>query len=223
MVDVYLAIAGVVSFLGGAIILGNQLERRRCRALEQEARRLGFSFMSVAQPFEGSAIGELAACLQESSSTEVERLVQGTISGRRVLVFNVRAYSSLGEGATVTTFAAFQCSASRLPVFQIRAKNIIDRCRGALGRNAVDRDIDPEFAKRFLLCCADDAKKREFFTGSKLLHLRQCADNFQIRSSPNWLLIFRPGGMISARNLRQFLHITSTIAFGLLDPELQPG
>jgi hypothetical protein len=222
-VDAYLAIAGVVSFLAGAIILGNQLERRRCRALEQEARRLGFSFMSVAKPFEGSAISELAACLRESSSTEVEQLMQGTISGRRVLVFNLRAYSSLGEGATVTTFAAFQCSASRLPVFQIRAKNIIDRCRGALARNAVHRDIDPEFAKRFLLYCADGAKEHEFFTGSKLLHLRQSADNFQIRSSANWLLIFRPGGMISARNLRQFLHVTSTIAFGLLDPELQPG
>jgi hypothetical protein len=222
-VNVYLAIVGVVSFLAVAIILGNQLERRRCRALEQEARRLGFSFVSVAKPFEGSSISELAACLRESSSSEIEQLMQGTISGRRVLVFNVRAYSSLGEGATVTTFAAFQCSASRLPVFQIRVKNIIDRCRGALGRNATDRDIDPEFAKRFLLCCPDGAKKREFFTGSKLLHLRQCADNFQIRSSPKWLLIFRPGGMISARNLRQFVHVTSTIAFGLLDSELQPG
>jgi len=224
LVDVYLAIVGVVSFLAGAIILGNQLERRRCRALEQEARQLGFSFMRVAKPFEGSAISELAVCVQESSFTEVEKLMRGTISGRRVLVFNVRAYSSLGEGATVTTFAAFQSSASRLPVFQIRAKNIIDRCRGTLVQNAVDRDIDPEFAKRFLLLsCADDAKKHEFFTRSKLLHLRQCADYFQIRSSPNWLLIFRPGRIISARNLRQFVNVTSTIAFGLLDPELQPG
>ena len=40
-----------------------------------------------------------------------------------------------------------------------RAKNIIDRCRGALVRNAVDRDLDPEFAKRVLLRCVDDAQK----------------------------------------------------------------
>src|SRR5437773_11328903 len=82
-VDVYLAIVGVVSFLVGAIILRNQRERRRCRALEQEARRLRFSFMSVAKPFEGSAISELAACLQESSSIGVEQPMQGIISGRR--------------------------------------------------------------------------------------------------------------------------------------------
>jgi hypothetical protein len=223
-VDVYFAIGGILSFLVGAIILGNQLERRRCRALEQEARNLGFSFTSVAKPFYGSPISELAVCLQESCSTEVEKLIQGTMSGRCVLLFNVRTYSSLGEGTTVTTFAAFQSSASRLPVFQIRAKNIVDRCRDALARNAVGRDIDPEFAKRFLLLsCADDAQKHEFFTRSKMLHLLQCADHFQIRSSPNWLLIFRPGGIVSARNLRQFVHVTSKIAIGLLDPEIQPG
>ena len=224
LVGVYLAIVGVISSLVGAIILGNYLDRRHCGALEQEARYLGFSFTKVAKPFYGSAISELAVCLQESSSAEVEKLMQGTISGRRVLVFNVRACSPWGEGATVTTFAAFQSSASRLPVFQIRAKNIIDRCWGTLVRNARDRDIDPEFAKRFLLlCCADDAQKHKFFTRSKMLHLLQCADHFKIRSSPNWLLIFRPGEMISARNLRQFVHATSMIAFGLLDPEIQPG
>ncbi|MGA7927236.1 MAG: hypothetical protein WCA20_14760 [Candidatus Sulfotelmatobacter sp.] len=177
--------------------------------------------MRVAKRFEVSAISEVAVGLQESSCTEVEKLLQGTISGRRVLVFNLRAHSSLGEGATVTTFAAFQSSTSRLPVFQIRAKNIIDRCRDTLVRNAVDRDIDPEFAERFRLCCADDAKKHEFFTRGKLLHLRQCADHFQIRSSPDWLLVFRPGRITSARNLRQFVYATSTIALGLLDPELQ--
>ncbi|PYT94760.1 MAG: hypothetical protein DMG38_29330 [Acidobacteria bacterium] len=58
----------------------------------------------------------------------------------------------------------------------------------------------PGVCKRFFLCCVDGEKKREFFTDSKLLHLRQCADNFQIRSSPNWLLIFRPGGIIGAKN-----------------------
>jgi len=223
LLDVFLPIMGVVLFSVGAIIFGNQLDRRRCRALKQEARQLGFSFVSVAKLFDGSAIGELAVLLGESSSPAVEKLMQGTISGHRVLVFNLRAYSLSGEGATVTTFAAFHCPASRLPVFQVRPKNLIDRCRGAFVRAALDRDMDPEFSKKFLLFRADDAEERHFFTGCKLLHLRQCADHFQIRSSPHWLLIFRPGGITNVRNLPQFVHLTSRIAFGLLDPELQPG
>lgn len=219
--DVYLPIVGLASFSAGAIILREQLERRRCRALEREARQLGFSFMRVAEPFEASAISEIAVCQQESSciETEVEDLIQGTISGRQVFVFNLRAHSSFGEGSTVTTFAAFQSSSFRLPAFQIRAKTILDRCRGWLERNP--RDFAPDFTKRFLLCCPDDAKRREFFTVDKLTYLRQLPDHFQIQSGPKWLLIFRPGGIVSASNFRQFVRVTSTIAFGLLEPESQ--
>jgi hypothetical protein len=176
--DVFLPIMGVVLFSVGAIILGNLLDRRRCRALKQEARQLGFSFVSVAKLFDGSAIGELTVLLGESSSPAVEKLMQGTISGHRVLVFKLCANNLSGEGATVTTFAAFHSPASRLPVSQVRPKNLIDRCCGALVRTAVDRDRDPEFLKKFLLFRADDAKERQFFTDCKLLHLLQCADHF---------------------------------------------
>jgi hypothetical protein len=220
-VDVYLPIMGLASFSAGAIILREQLERRRCRALEREARQLGFSFMRVAEPFEASAISELAVCPQESSciETEVEELIQGMISGRQVFVFNLRAHSSFGEGSTVTTFAAFQSSGFLLPAFQVRAKTILDRCWGWLEQNPAD--FAPDFTKRFLLRCPDDGKRREFFTLDKQVYLRQLPDHFQIRSGANWLLIFRPGGIVSPSNLRQFVRVTSTIAFGLLDPETQ--
>lgn len=221
--DVYLATVGTVSLWAGAIILRNRIERRQCRALEQEARQLGFSFVSLAKPFEGSDISDLAFCLQNGSSTQVENLVQGTIYDRHMLVFNLRTYSSLGEGSTVTTCAAFQSGPSQLPVFRICVKGILDRWRDALAGTAVDFDIDPEFAKRFFLCCADETEKHRFFTRSKLLHIHQCADHFQIQSSPDWLLMFRRGRIISARNLRQFVDVTSTIASGLLDLEPRLG
>ncbi len=178
--------------------------------------------MKIAGPWEAAALSEVALCPQETSciETEVEQPMQGMVSGRRVLVFNLRAHSSFGEGSTVTTFAAFPTSGSQLPAFQVRAKNILDRCHDTLQPNPVERDPEPDFARRFLLCCPDDTRKREFFTSDRLRHLRQFADRFQIRSSPDWLLIFRPGGVVSARSLRQFVQRTSTIALGLLDPEL---
>ena len=221
--NVYLMIFATVAVLVGAITLRNRIELQRCRTLEQKARQLGFSFTKIAKPFEGSDIRDLAFCLQEGSSIQVENLVQGTIRDCRMVVFNLRTYSSLGEGSIVTTYAAFQCGPRRLPVFRIRPKGILDRCRDALAGNALDFDIDPEFTKRFLLCCHDDTEKHRFFTRSKLLHIRECADHFQIQSSPDWLLMFRPGAIISARNLRQFVDVTSTIASGLLDLEPQPG
>jgi len=35
-------------------------------------------------------------------------------------------------------------------------------------------------------------------------------------------LIFHPGEEISAKNLRRLVQVTSTITFGLLDPEIKP-
>jgi hypothetical protein len=94
--DVYLALVGVAS-LSIAVIFGNQLERRRSRSLEQEAAGLGFSFAAVAELIEESAINEVASCMQESGciDSEVMEVMQGTILGRRLLVFNLREYSSL--------------------------------------------------------------------------------------------------------------------------------
>ena len=83
MLDVFLPIMGVVFFSVGAIVLGNLLERRRCRALKQEARQLGFSFVSVAKLSDGSAIGELTVLLGESSSPAVANL---QVSDERIVL-----------------------------------------------------------------------------------------------------------------------------------------
>jgi hypothetical protein len=140
-----------------------------------------------------------------SIDSEVMEVMPGTILGRRMLVFNFREYSSLGDGSTVTTVAAFQCTATPLPVFRVRAKDVIDLCRDTPQEEAVDSDVDPEFDSRLQLWCADDAMKRKFFTSGRLGYLRRCVGHFEIRSSPNWLLIFLPGEEISAKNLRRFV------------------
>ena len=148
--------------------------------------------------------------------------MQGTILGRRVLVFNLREYSSLGDGSTVTTVAAFQRSTMPLLVFRVRAEDVIDLCRDALPEEGVDSDVDPEFDARLQLWCADDAMTRKFLTSGRLGYFRRCLGYFEIRRSPNCFLIFHPGEEISAKNLRRFVQVTSTIAFGLLDPEIKP-
>ena len=139
--------------------------------------------------------------------------------GRRVLVFDLREYSSLGDGSTVTTVQTFQCSATRIPI-QVRAKDLIDLCRDRLREAAIDSDVDLELGKRFQLW-ADDATMRRFFTSGRPGYLRRWVGHFEIRSSPSWLLIYHFGEE-SAKNLRHFKHATSTIDFGLLDREIKP-
>ncbi|HEX8894923.1 MAG TPA: hypothetical protein VF783_16455, partial [Terriglobales bacterium] len=85
--------------------------------------------------------------------------------------------------STVTTVAAFQCSATRFAIFQVRAKDLIDPCRDRLREAAIDSDVEAELGKRFQLC-ADDATKRKFFTSGRLGYLRRWVGHFEIRSRP---------------------------------------
>ena len=140
---------------------------------------------------------------------------------RRGLVFNLREYSSLGGGSTVTTVTAFQCSATRFPIFQVRAKDLIDLCRDRLREDAIGGDVEAEPGKKIPTLCGR-CQERKFFTSDRLSYLQRWVGHFEIRSSPNWLLIYHLGEEISAKNLRHFNHVTSTIDFGLLDPEIKP-
>jgi len=85
--------------------------------------------------------------------------------------------------------------------------------------STVASDVDPEFDARLQLWCANDAMRRKFFTSETRL-LPPLSGAF-LRFAEAFL-IFHPGEEISAKNLRRLVQVTSTITFGLLDPEIKP-
>ena len=163
--DPTLPILGLASVSAGAVVASEQLEQRRCRALEREARALGLSFVRLAEPDD---IAEGLVVRPHDSTciaTQLENVMQGTIGGRRVVVFNLRAYSAFGEGSSAMTFAAFQCS-----------------------------------------------------EGQRVS--RQSQSSFEVESSGRWLLICRPGHVVGATTLRDFVERSFEIASRLLEPDL---
>ena len=219
----YLEALGFASVVAATYVLRHSFEKRQFRALQCQAAQLGLSLIELAKPFEQVCFRELAILMPQGSSTQVEDLVQGTVGSRQMLGFNLRAYSSLGEGTTVTAIVAFQSPCSHLPAFEICLKSVVDRWRSTLEHNgaSADFDLEPAFKKRFLLSCRDNIGTHEFFSHERLRRLLQCLDGFQLKSSPHWLVIARPGEKIGASNLRQLLHAGSEIAACLLDSEPQ--
>ena len=57
--------------------------------------------------------------------------------GRRVLVFNPREYGSIGD-------QSWNLLPTRFPIFQVRAKDLIDLCRDRLGEDAIDSSVEAE-------------------------------------------------------------------------------
>jgi hypothetical protein len=95
------------------------------------------------------------------------------------------------------SLVAFQSSGGLLPTFQIRERTVMDRSLRSWGHNAADQDLDQDFTTQFSLSCANSGEKREFFTARRHAHIRRFAGGFEIQSSRNWLLICRPGQVIS--------------------------
>lgn len=217
--DAGVALVAVV-LLGLAILLvARRLSQQRARILEREARELGFSFSRYTQPFLTSNVQGLTRLLHHGPSTRAENVVQGSAHGWPMCVFDLPTYSSLSETASTATFAAFR-SPGRLPIFDIYTKNVVERARDAVGGKAKKPEANLEFARRYCVRCTDESTKREFFTSARLEHLNQRCHEFHILSSPEWLLMYRPGTVTHARKLREFVNTTTAIASGLL--ELNP-
>lgn len=172
-------------------------------------------------PSQLTIIGELPLDVAPDTcvGTTVDELMQGAISGRQALIFNLRAYSAFGEGSTVTTFAAFRSPRATLPNFEIYPRNLLERSLYAWQRG-IGHDQDAEFNSQFSFRYWNVHRWHEFLTEEKLVQLQQPAQGFEIRSSNNWLLVCRPGKAISAPNLRRFVRLTSNIASALLDPDV---
>ncbi len=211
---VLLIVAGCAVFGAAVFLCYAFCDRLRSKYLGQEARRLGFSFEAVGHPFEGSNVDGLTL-LEKGQSTLAQNVVRGIISDTPVVIFEKPVYVS--EHPVGVTFAAFRVPRADLPLFHVRSKDALERLEGALSAKPADFQIpDRNFTREFCLECSNEAGSREFFTPARLQCLCTHAHKLRIESSPEWLLIYRPGCKVRAKDLSQFLQMTLTVASGLL-------
>lgn len=197
------------------IVLDTLRSRRRERLLERVARDLGFECQRKAKPFVGSDVQGLTL-LQNDPNVAVTDLLIGQHGGCSMMIFDVACCEDFAVNAHVTTCTAFRSPAGHLPSFQLKRKDVVER---VLGLSAKERGIcagDDEFAKRFSVHCTDDGEARNLFTRECVGYLREHAEVFRIECSADWMLIYRPGVKVSARELATFVNATSALASVLL-------
>ncbi len=207
----------VLAALAG-LLLGFVVPARRSRRLERKARELGFQFYARATPFQNTEVQGLTI-LKGGSSTPVENLLERVNGSCYFLIGDIR---EVWEESIplVTTVAAFRVAARHLPVFQIEERNAIERViehiERAFGKKLSEFGPDHEFGHNFFVHCSDKGAVETFLTPAKLAYLRDHAAHYHIESSPDWLLIYRPGYEVQAENLKDFAEITSAMASVLL-------
>ena len=135
--------------------------------------------------------------------------LEGTINGRRILLFDFSYDTGSGEDASThfMTVAAFAFPGQNLPSFQLGRRSILGR--------GIEIEGNPEFAKRFRLTGEDQAAIRSLFTPSLVNLLASTELDKQkvaLEGAGDWLVFYR--GTISAGQCRSFLEQTSQIASG---------
>ena len=206
--------------LAAGVVVGIVLPRRRSKVLERKASALGFTYNSVAKPFLDTRVDALTI-LEDGPSTEVENVLERREARFPVLVFD--EYLASDVAAVATTFAAFRASSGQLPVFQIGARNILERMEEALGKKTLKIDCNSDFSAHFFVQCEDEHATRQFLGAGKLPTLCEHGRHFHIESSPDWLLIYRPGVTVKIDSVARFVSEATVVAEALLASSPMPA
>jgi hypothetical protein len=200
--------------LAAGILAGVALPRRRTRHLQREARRLDLQFAPTAKPFRGTRVESLAL-LDDGAETEVENLLQSSDPTSSILVFDLgqaEDYSYL-----VTTYAAFRSPIGDLPPFHIGSRDVLERLEEAFGKKTLKIDCDADFSSHFYVQCDDERETRHFLSMRDLRPLCAHPGHCHIQTSPDWLLVYRPGVKVAAAHVDAFIAEANEIAQALLN------
>jgi hypothetical protein len=159
--------------------------------------------------------------LEDGPSTEVENVLERADGNLRTLIFD--EYVASDVAAVATTFAAFRVPAGELPVFRIGSRNILERMEEALGKKVLKIDCNADFAAHFFVECQDERQTRSFLSAGKLPALCEHARHFHIESSPDWLLVYRPGVKVGIEGVATFAREATVVAEALLSANPLPA
>jgi len=167
----------------------------------------------VAKPFLGTRVDTLTI-LEDGASTEVENVLECDNSRFRTIIFD--EYIASDTAGVATTFAAFRAQNFELPVFHIGSRHFLERMEEALGKRTLKMDCDASFSAHFFVQCEDETVTRNFLREGKLPVLCEHAKHFQIETSPDWLLVYRPDVTVAIDDVAEFVREATVIAEALL-------
>ncbi len=218
--DLVWAIGICLVIAASPFLLDRLFARRRLRLLKQRAGALGFSFQDEADPFAGSDVRGLAL-LEEDAAALTVNVMRGKAGACETLVFE-RAHCNPGSPVPVqTTVAGFRCPSGRLPAFQIGERGWAHRLTDAV-EGKFDLDLGPGCGGKLFVHCADAGRVRDLLPGDKLAQLHLEAEHFRVESSPDWILVFRPGKRVKPEGLGDFVSHAAAIATVLMEQAAPP-
>lgn len=201
---VFLIFIGCLLFVAVLVVGQYYLEKKRTDAMERVASSLGFTFcksvLSVPIEFGGFDLFTMGR------SQGFTNLMKGDANGVTVAIFDFKYVTGSGKHTHTTrqTVIGFRSSRLLLPEFVLRPENFFDKVGSVFGLQDIDFPESPEFSRKYLLRCDDEARIRGLFSRSLMTHYAQHT-GLSTEGAANAFIIYKPSFVLKPGQVNEFL------------------
>jgi hypothetical protein len=161
VIAIFLAVGGIIT---GAILISNQLEKKRRERIGAAAQEMGLNFIP-----EGSEA--LRQRLQDfhlftlGRDRKMKNLIQGDSGDVKLAIFDYQYTTGSGKSTQTAklTVVAIESPDLRVPPLSLRPEHFFDRIGGMLGFQDIDFTSHPKFSKMFVVKSPSEEAVRDFF------------------------------------------------------------
>lgn len=203
--------APALFILGAAIVAGSFLyfgvwaAKKRREAFERAAQAMRLSFSAAGDDALLSSLAGLHL-FTLGHRRRMANLMQGTVRGERVAVFDYRYTISSGKHQRVysQTVLCLPLRRPALPSFALRPERAWHKIGSRLGYQDIDFESHPGFSGKYLLRGENEHEIRRLFSDRVVMFFEQ-APQWCVEGGGDRLAIYRDRRLVKPEELRAFV------------------
>ena len=205
------ALGGAAGAIGGITYgtIAGAREVRRNAGFRQTAGSLGGEFSPSSDP---ELSGKLRRFFPGSYAPEVHNVIRTQMQGIRITVGDVTLVQEMGTGTDSSTrsvsqtAAYYESDALRFPKFTLQPEGfLLNLLSSRMGIEDIDFPARPEFSRAYHLSAVHAENTRRLFNNDRLLEGLGRRQGLYVASDSGSLVIYRPGKLCEAGELRGFV------------------
>jgi len=179
--------------------------KRRSEAFQRFARQRGLSFSGRVDINADEEFKDFLL-FSDNSEKKLSNLIRGEMDGARVMMFDYRSTTGIGQsaGTRSQTVVIMQSGRFNPPVFEMYPKDIFRRALCALGKKGIDFPSRSGFSDAYVLKAEDENAVKKAFSDMVLSYFgKHKGLTVEVKSSR--LLYYRNGRLIRPDEIPAFL------------------
>jgi hypothetical protein len=206
---VILGIVAIIALIGGLILFGRHMAKKRAMAMKAVALDLGLEFSPTRDDALLDGLQRFSL-FSRGRNHQMKNAMKSRKDSANLTIFD---YTYVVGGGKSTqyhfhTVLVMESDSLRLPVFTLRPEGLLDRIGGALGSQDIDFDDHPEFSKLFVLKGNDKGSNEEAIRSvfdRKVIEAFAGRKGVTVAGIPG-MMVYMKGGRQKPKEIGEFMN-----------------